>query len=68
MVWRLAQEVGGVTIQVSLTHSATSAGAVAVVVGQAEHRAGDAPLELLGALHVAGLLELAGVHAQIAIS
>ena len=28
---RLAQEVGGVTIQVSLTHSATSAGAVAVV-------------------------------------
>jgi holo-[acyl-carrier protein] synthase len=30
---RLAQEVGGVTIQVSLTHSATSAGAVAVVSG-----------------------------------
>jgi len=28
---RLAREVGGVTIQVSLTHSATSAGAVAVV-------------------------------------
>jgi holo-[acyl-carrier protein] synthase len=28
---RLASEVGGVTIQVSLTHSATSAGAVAVV-------------------------------------
>ena len=28
---RLAAEVGGVTIQVSLTHSATSAGAVAVV-------------------------------------
>jgi holo-[acyl-carrier protein] synthase len=28
---RLAQEVGGVTIQVSLTHSATAAGAVAVV-------------------------------------
>ncbi|HEU4526227.1 MAG TPA: holo-ACP synthase [Gemmatimonadales bacterium] len=28
---RLAREVGGVTIQVSLTHSATAAGAVAVV-------------------------------------
>ena len=28
---RLASEVGGVTIQVSLTHSATAAGAVAVV-------------------------------------
>ena len=28
---RLADEAGGVTIQVSLTHSATSAGAVAVV-------------------------------------
>ena len=31
---RLAEEVGGVTIQVSLTHSATSAGAVAVVSGR----------------------------------
>lgn len=28
---RLAQDVGGVTIQISLTHSATAAGAVAVV-------------------------------------
>lgn len=31
---RLAQDVGGVVIQVSLTHSALSAGAVAVVSGK----------------------------------
>lgn len=31
---RLADEVGGVTIQVSLTHSATAAGAVAIVSSQ----------------------------------
>jgi holo-[acyl-carrier protein] synthase len=38
---RLAQEVGGVTVQVSLTHSATAAGAVAgvsVAVGRSDGR------------------------------
>src|SRR6185436_13772928 len=37
------------------------------LVGQPELGAGDAALERLGALHVAGLLELAGVHAQVAV-
>jgi phosphopantetheinyl transferase (holo-ACP synthase) len=39
---RLARQVGGVRIQVSLTHSATSAGAVAVVSAPAAAPPGSA--------------------------